>query len=98
MKLLALAATTALIATTAFAADKYKEADRVEDASHVLADMLQAPDKGIPQDLLNKAHCAVIIPGVKKGAFIVGAEYGRGFEVCRKAGGTGWGNPAPMQM
>ena len=99
MKLFTIATTVAALAASAvYAADKYKEADRVEDATNLLSDMLQAPDKGIPQDLLNKAHCAVIIPGMKKGAFIVGAEYGRGFEICRKAGGEGWGNPAPVQM
>lgn len=99
MRFLTIAATAAaLTASMAYAADKYKESDRVQDAASVLSDMLQAPDKGIPQDLLSKAHCAVIIPGMKKGAFVVGAEYGRGFEVCRKAGGEGWGDPAPVQM
>jgi lipid-binding SYLF domain-containing protein len=99
MKTLTIAAATAALAVTvAYAADKYKEEDRAKDAAAVLSELMQTPDKGIPQDLLNKAHCAVIIPGVKKGAFVVGAEYGRGFEVCRKAGGEGWGNPAPMQL
>jgi lipid-binding SYLF domain-containing protein len=96
---LTIAATAAaLAATTVYAAGKYKEADRIEDAASILSEMLQAPDRGIPQDLLDKAHCVVIIPGLKKAAFVLGAEYGRGFEVCRRAGGAGWGNPAPMQM
>jgi len=55
------------------------------------------PDKGIPQDLLAKAACVVVIPGVKKGAFIVGAKYGRGFIVCRKSGG-GWSAPAGVKV
>jgi SH3 domain-containing YSC84-like protein 1 len=52
-----------------------------------------APDKGIPQDLLDKAACAVIVPNVKKGAFIVGAKYGRGFIVCRRKSGRDWSAP-----
>jgi lipid-binding SYLF domain-containing protein len=59
---------------------------------------MQAPDKGIPHDLFDKARCAVIIPGVKKAAFIVGGKYGRGFVSCR-ANGTGrFGTPAPIRI
>src|SRR6266576_2598236 len=57
---------------------------RVDEAAQVLTDIMGSPDKGIPADLLGKAACVVIIPGVKKGAFIVGAKYGRGFIMCRK--------------
>jgi lipid-binding SYLF domain-containing protein len=56
-----------------------------------------APDKGIPSDLLGKAACLVMVPGVKKGAFIVGAKYGRGFISCRKSGG-GWSAPAGLKV
>ena len=99
MKILTIAAAAAALAATgAYAADKYKEADRVHDAAGVIADLMATPDKGVPQDLLEKAHCVVVIPGVKKAAFVVGGEYGRGFIVCRKPGGEGWGNPAPMQV
>jgi lipid-binding SYLF domain-containing protein len=56
-----------------------------------------APDKGIPQDLLAKAACVVVVPGVKKGAFIIGAKYGRGFIVCRKRG-SGWSAPAGVRI
>jgi lipid-binding SYLF domain-containing protein len=58
---------------------------------------MATPDKGIPQDLLDKAACAVIVPNVKKGAFIVGAKYGRGFIVCRKAN-RGWSAPAGVKV
>ncbi|HXY49997.1 MAG TPA: lipid-binding SYLF domain-containing protein [Terriglobales bacterium] len=57
---------------------------------------MAAPDKGIPDDLLKKAHCAVIVPGVKKGAFLAGAEYGKGFVSCRKKGG--WSAPAAIRV
>ena len=53
-----------------------------------LKDMMNATDHGIPHDLLGKAKCVVIIPGMKKAGFIIGAKYGRGFAVCRHAGGT----------
>ena len=52
-----------------------------------MTEIMSAPDKGIPQDLLGKAECLVVVPGVKKAAFIVGAKYGKGFMLCRKAGG-----------
>ena len=65
-------------------------------AADVLSEMLHAPDKGIPRDLLERAHCVIIIPGVKKAGFIVGADYGKGFAMCRHAGG--WTGPAPVTM
>ena len=79
----------------AFAADDEKEADRVKESGVVLKEILNIPDD-IPQDLLDKAECVVVLPSVKKGAFGVGGSYGRGVMICR--GGphyTGrWGAPA----
>jgi SH3 domain-containing YSC84-like protein 1 len=79
----------------AVAVDSYHEQDRVKDAGEVLKEILNIPDN-IPQDLLDKAECVVILPSVKKAAFVVGASYGRGVMICR--GGqhyTGlWGAPA----
>jgi lipid-binding SYLF domain-containing protein len=72
--------------------------DRLSSATSVLTEIMQAPDKGIPQDLMAKAACVVIIPGVKKAAFVVGAEYGRGFAVCRRPGGVGWTAPAAVRV
>ena len=60
--------------------------------------MMHASDKGIPQDLMNKAQCVVIVPNMKKAGFIFGAKYGRGFAVCRRRGGTGWTAPAAMRI
>jgi lipid-binding SYLF domain-containing protein len=86
---------TLLLATAAFAADDEKETERVKDAGTVLKEILNIPDN-IPEDLLNKAECVIILPSVKKGAFGVGGSYGRGVMICR--GGehyTGeWGAPA----
>jgi lipid-binding SYLF domain-containing protein len=84
-----------LLGTPAFAARNEKEQDRVKEAGEVLKEILNIPDD-IPQDLLDKAECLIILPSVKKGAFGVGGSYGRGVMVCR--GGehyTGrWGAPA----
>jgi SH3 domain-containing YSC84-like protein 1 len=73
------------------------EADRLRDATEVLQEIMRTPDKGIPQDLLDKAQCVAIVPGVKKGAFIVGAEYGKGVLECRRRS-DGWGSPAAIQV
>jgi lipid-binding SYLF domain-containing protein len=79
----------------AFAADDEKEEERVQDAGRVLKEILNIPDN-IPQDLLDKAECLVILPSVKKGAFGVGGSYGRGVMICRSGQHyTGpWGAPA----
>ena len=60
--------------------------------------MMKAADSGIPQDLLDKAKCVVVVPGMKKAGFILGAKYGRGFAACRQKGGTGWSAPAAMRV
>ena len=70
---------------------------RLNAAADVISEIMATPDKGIPQDLLDKAACAVIVPNVKKGAFIVGAKYGRGFIVCRKAN-KGWSAPGGVRV
>jgi lipid-binding SYLF domain-containing protein len=57
-----------------------------------------SPDKGIPQDLLAKAECVIVIPNMKKAAFVVGGEYGKGFATCRDASHSGWTGPAAMQL
>jgi lipid-binding SYLF domain-containing protein len=55
---------------------------------------MATPDKAVPQELLDKAECVAVVPGLKKGAFIFGAKYGKGFFSCRKKGGVGWTGPA----
>jgi lipid-binding SYLF domain-containing protein len=80
---------------SAFAADSEHEQERVKDAGEVLKEILNIPDD-IPQDLLDKAECVVVLPSVKKGAFGIGGSYGRGVMVCRNGQHyTGkWGAPA----
>jgi len=72
--------------------------ERLNAAADVLSDMMHASDKGIPQDLMDKSHCVVVVPGLKKGAFIVGAKYGKGFVMCRRASGAGWSAPAAIRI
>jgi len=60
--------------------------------------VMDTPDKSIPQDLLTKAQCVVVVPGLKKGAFIVGAKYGKGFVSCRKKDGVGWSAPGSIRV
>lgn len=87
------------MSSAAFAADReIKVDDRLDASADTLTDMMHAADKGIPQDLMDKAHCVVVVPGMKKAGFIFGAKYGRGFAVCRRQGGSGWSAPAAMRV
>jgi lipid-binding SYLF domain-containing protein len=82
----------------ALAADReIKVDDRLDASADTLIDMMRASDHGIPQDLLDKARCVVVVPGMKKAGFIFGAEEGRGFAVCRRRSGSGWSAPAAMR-
>jgi lipid-binding SYLF domain-containing protein len=70
---------------------------RVHEATLVFNEIMDAKDAGIPKDLLDHAHCAVIVPGMKHGGFIIGAKYGKGVMMCRKADG-GWRGPATVRI
>ncbi len=72
--------------------------ERLEAAAEALKEVMGIPDKSIPQDLLGRAQCIVIVPGLKKGAFIVGAKYGKGFVSCRRSGGVGWSAPGSIRV
>jgi lipid-binding SYLF domain-containing protein len=71
---------------------------RLDNAADLVSDMMKASDKGVPQDLLNKARCVILVPGLKKAAFGFGGKYGRGFAMCRKASGVGWSAPAAIRV
>ena len=83
---------TALASTLALApllaADK-DPAKRLHEAAAVLSEVMAAPDKGIPQDLLENAHCIVIVPSLKTAAFVAGGKYGKGYLSCREASQRG---------
>jgi SH3 domain-containing YSC84-like protein 1 len=73
-------------------------ATRLKTSSEVLTEIMSAPDHSIPRELLEKSHCIVIVPGLKKAAFIVGGKYGRGFISCRSNAGPGWSAPAGVKV
>jgi lipid-binding SYLF domain-containing protein len=96
MKKFIVCLTVVLMSTlAAFAANDEHEADRVKDSGVVLKEILNIPDD-IPQDLLDKAECIIILPSVKKGAFGIGGSYGRGVMICRSGEHYKgkWGAPA----
>src|SRR5437588_8095743 len=80
-------------------ADNQKEQERVKESGEVLKEILNIPDD-IPQELLDKAECLVILPSVKKGAFGIGGSFGRGVMICRSGERyTGlWGPPAMFAL
>jgi lipid-binding SYLF domain-containing protein len=85
------------MSTVVLAADReVKVDDRLDASADTLTDMMRASDHGIPHDLLDKAKCVVVIPGMKKAGFIFGAKYGSGFAVCRRPSNAGWSAPAAM--
>jgi lipid-binding SYLF domain-containing protein len=72
------------------------EAKRIEDAATVLRELHAAPDQDVPLDLWQKSSCVIVIPGLKKAAFIVGGEYGKGLMSCRRDGS--WSPPVFMRL
>jgi lipid-binding SYLF domain-containing protein len=95
MKKLVVCFALVLMSVMAFAANDEREEDRVKEAGTVMKEILNIPDD-IPQDLLDKAECIVVLPSVKKGAFGIGGSYGRGIMVCRSGEHYKgrWGAPA----
>lgn len=87
---------TTLGLTTLAASDK-APGKRLHESAAVLQEIMSAPDKGIPEDLLAKAHCIVIVPGLKTAAFMVGGKYGKGYLSCRSTTGL-WSAPATMRI
>jgi lipid-binding SYLF domain-containing protein len=99
MRWITLSLTLALgCATLLGAEDKTKTAERLDDSTMLFSEVMATPDKSIPQDLLERSHCIVLVPGLKKGAFVIGGKFGRGFAVCRAASGQGWGPPAAIRI
>jgi lipid-binding SYLF domain-containing protein len=89
----------ALIGTTLSAfgdSDKAKLDDRLTSAQSVLNEIMATPDKGIPRSILAGASCVVVIPSYKKGAFVIGAQYGQGVATCRSP--NGWSAPVFVQL
>jgi lipid-binding SYLF domain-containing protein len=93
---------TTLVATTvaiaSLAAAENEPAKRLDDAAAVLSEVMTAPDKGIPKELLENAHCIVIVPDLKTAAFVIGGKYGKGYISCRSTGRTGWSAPGTVRI
>jgi lipid-binding SYLF domain-containing protein len=98
MRLLSYTLTAAMLTAPMLCATGDKTKARLSDSAALFAEVMATPDKSIPQDLLSKAACVALVPGLKKGAFVVGAQWGRGFALCRAAGGQGWGPPAAIRI
>src|SRR5437868_12142778 len=96
MKRVVMVCALSLMATSAFAALSADEVKRLTESGQIISELRSAPDKGIPEELWDKAECVAVIPSLKKGAFIVGGEYGSGVMSCRKA--ASWSAPVFMQM
>jgi len=91
-----------LVAALAFApmmlAKDTEPVKRLNEAAAVFSEVMAAPDSGIPQDLLEKAHCIVIVPGLKTAAFVFGGKYGKGYLLCRNKSGAGWSAPGTVRI
>ena len=94
MKLTVLAA---LALTPLLAMDK-DNAKRLDESAAVFSEVMATPDKGIPQEMLENAHCIVIVPGMKTAAFVLGGKYGKGYLSCRNKSGPGWSAPATVRI
>ncbi len=95
--LLTLSLPAALIAPMAMANDHDDVVKRLNASTTVMKEIFDAPDKGVPHDLMDKAHCVIVVPNLKQGGFIVGAKYGKGFASCRRPNG-GWTGPASIRI
>jgi lipid-binding SYLF domain-containing protein len=88
----------AALALTPLMAKVSEPVQRLDEATAVFSEIMSAPDKGIPQDLLENAHCIVIVPDLKTAAFVFGAKYGKGYLFSRNKKGPGWSAPATVRI
>jgi lipid-binding SYLF domain-containing protein len=75
-----------------------RTAERLDESATLIAEIMATPDRSIPQELFEKAHCVVVVPGVKKAAFVFGGKYGRGWASCRNSGRPGWSAPGAVRI
>jgi lipid-binding SYLF domain-containing protein len=78
-------------------AEDSDQVKRLQQAATAFSEIMEAPDKGIPLDLIERSRCIVIVPGLKKGAFVFGAQYGKGFLSCRTTTGE-WSAPGSVRV
>lgn len=98
MRLIIAATIVTAVAVTPVRAADDDAAQRLNEAAVVFSEIMATPDRSIPRDLIEKAHCIVIVPELKTAAFVVGGKYGKGFISCRKAAGAGWSAPGAVRI
>jgi lipid-binding SYLF domain-containing protein len=98
MKLIIATTVATTMALTPLLAADHEPAKRLDEAAAVLSEIMAAPDKGIPQELIEKAHCIVIVPDLKTAAFVFGGKYGKGYLSCRTKSGAGWSAPGTVRI
>jgi SH3 domain-containing YSC84-like protein 1 len=91
-------AMVAALALSPLLAKDNEPVKRLNEAAAVFSEIMAAPDKGIPQDLLEKARCIVIVPDLKTAAFVFGGKYGKGYLSCRNESGRGWSAPGTVRI
>jgi lipid-binding SYLF domain-containing protein len=95
-----LAATLAIapLAIAPLLAKDSEPAKRLTESAAVFSEVMATPDKGIPQELLDHAHCIVVVPGLKTAAFVIGGKFGKGYVSCRNKSGIGWSAPGTVRI
>src|SRR5580704_15683219 len=90
-----------LLAGGVYAADSHdteEQNKRINESASVLHEILDAGDRSIPRDLLQKAQCVGVVPSLKRAGFIVGAKYGKGVITCRVDNAVGWSAPSTIRI
>jgi len=98
MRLIIATTVATTLALAPLMASDNEPAKRLDDAATVLSEIMATPDKGIPEELLEKAHCIVIVPDLKTAAFVAGGKYGKGYVSCRNPSGAGWSAPGTVRI
>jgi lipid-binding SYLF domain-containing protein len=88
----------AALALTPLLARENEPVNRLDEAAAVFSEVMATPDKGIPQKMLEHAHCIVIVPDLKTAAFVFGGKYGKGYLSCRNKSGRGWSAPGTVRI
>jgi lipid-binding SYLF domain-containing protein len=88
----------AALALTPLLARENEPVNRLDEAAAVFSEVMATPDKGIPQEMLEHAHCIVIVPDLKTAAFVFGGKYGKGYLSCRNKSGRGWSAPGTVRI
>jgi lipid-binding SYLF domain-containing protein len=97
-RMLAASFLVAILSQTGTLWARNKATERVDRAARVLAEVMGIKDKSIPQELLGKAHCVGVIPGMKRAGFGIGGKYGIGVMSCRGKDGKGWTGPSTVRV